>query len=1152
MKFKAYIFSAFFVLIGTVLNAQTEIRLKFLSKFEYASTGSITLENGFSVSDGMTFHAYIVPTPAINKTPGKNYIINYAALKAGIWSSTNPNPGVADMKADIKYFDALGRVDQEIAIKGSAALRDMITPHKYELSGQEGFKYLPYVDFSPLEVSEDYPVNVTLPFAAGDYRSNALAIQKAAYYNPPRGYIEIGQYSSFPYSEEKVENSPLARIYERGFAGQEWQPAEGKIGYSDVGHTLKIQEYGYENADVAFLKADVNVTTGIRTLVFSSSSEKGLLSTLSIKDENWKTGDGEAGITREYRDVENRLLLKRAYYKNNGVTESLSTYYVYDDFGNLSYVLPPKFEPTTANIANTTLLDQLCFQYRYDGRQRLVEKKIPGKGWEYIVYNNLDQIVATQDANQRAANQWSYHKYDIQGRLIITGIVALSQSRLLYQAAVNGQSTNWESRDYSSNTTGYSNICYPTSSVGTLLILNYYDDYDFPGGNPYPFVLAENMSRGLLTGSKTNILGTTNMLWTVQYYDKRGRIVKNFKQHYKGGVLNAGNYDEVSTTYNFVGGILTEDRRHKVSNVEALKVLMEYEYNTKGDLAKTWETINNTRVMLSSIYYDDYGHIGVKNLHSADGTSFLEKIEYEYNIRGWLESIRSRSLYTGMEYEFKGNINNLSYISPKANGNFEYTYDELNRLKNANYYKSRWPFVDDPRLDEAISYDKNGNIVNLQRGGLGNGTLAYTYQNSGSSNRLGSVTLNGSAFRNYTYDVNGNSTTDGMGKNIDYNILNLPSKVSLASNGTTVATYTYAASGEKLRRTGSDGILDYIDGIIYRNNVLEMVQTPEGKAIPAGSDFHFVYDLKDHLGNTRVSIDKRPGNDTARVVQADEYYAFGLHVPVYDYANENKYLYNGKEKQVDLENQYDYGARFYDPVIGRWNVVDPLAEQMRRYSPYNYGFNNPIRFIDPDGMAPLDDYYFGKDGKLDKFISKPKEKDRVYVESGKTEKGNKTYSELDAAGVKQFVAVVAGEASENVAEAKGIANVMENRMELKGVDLKSGFIEKIGGEKDFDAIGGKQYNMVMGQSLKESIGTEMLARQVEGAMSALSPLTPDNSKGAYMWNATSQKDKKNVGWNWKMYNKNVYDKTTEIGKTTFFKYNPNSIENPDHYKRIWP
>lgn len=90
-------------------------------------------------------------------------------------------------------------------------------------------------------------------------------------------------------------------------------------------------------------------------------------------------------------------------------------------------------------------------------------------------------------------------------------------------------------------------------------------------------------------------------------------------------------------------------------------------------------------------------------------------------------------------------------------------------------------------------------------------------------------------------------------------------------------------------------------------------------------------------------------------MQVNDYYPFGgLHSqPVGNPVN--KYLWSGKERQTDLNLGWDdFGARFYDPAIGRFATVDRLAEVYHDVSPYIYSMNNPIRFIDPDGNSVWD------------------------------------------------------------------------------------------------------------------------------------------------------------------------------------------------------
>ncbi|MFZ4928941.1 RHS repeat-associated core domain-containing protein [Chryseobacterium sp. Mn2064] len=130
----------------------------------------------------------------------------------------------------------------------------------------------------------------------------------------------------------------------------------------------------------------------------------------------------------------------------------------------------------------------------------------------------------------------------------------------------------------------------------------------------------------------------------------------------------------------------------------------------------------------------------------------------------------------------------------------------------------------------------------------------------------------------------------------------------------------------------------------------------------------YIYRYKYHLRNARVSFAK-DSNGTLEITDTHNYYAFGLNHISGGLSNSyfggyHSYKYNGKELQET--GFFDYGARFYMPDLGRWGVIDPLAEKMTRHSPYNYAFNNPLRFIDPDGRQNEDIILIGKQSAIDK------------------------------------------------------------------------------------------------------------------------------------------------------------------------------------------
>ena len=609
-------------------------------------------------------------------------------------------------------------------------------------------------------------------------------------------------------------------------------------------------------------------------------------------------------------------------------SETHDTYYVYDDKSNLCFVLQPMYQ-SSAN------LDLYAFQYKYDGRNRCIWKKLPGAGYMEMVYDNADRLVFSQDGNQRAltSGNWTYYKYDGLNRL-----------------TEQGTCTN-----------------KVTTSGTNVLVQHFYDSYAFrsqAGFNNSNFPDdASGNGKGALTASVATVLGSSNKIYTAYYYDIKGRVVKTVQSNPLGG------YDVAATVYTFTNKPATVTHTHTASGKTTRTEVYTYSYNHADRLLKVEHTLGGTKITLADYAYDNLGRLQSKSLHG----SATNKLTYAYNVRGWLTGISGSKFTQNLYYnngngtaKYNGSISSMTWKAGNESTirGYKFTYDGLSRLMNATYGETAGINTNTNRFSENVTgYDKNGNIKTLQRYGQ---TAASSYglidnltftlagnQLSRVDDAAAASAYNGGfEFKDgvkqaneYTYDSNGNLTKD-LNKGIStitYNVLNLPNMVTF-SDGSTIA-YTYGADGTKLKtvhKTGSTTTTtDYCGNVVYENGVQKLLLTDEGYVTLSDGKYH--YYLKDHQGNNRVVI-----NQSGTVEEANHYYPFGGVFA--SSGNVQPYKYNGKEYDSKKGlNWYDYGARHYDAVLGRFTTNDRFAEKYYSMSPYQYGANSPVGNIDVNG-----------------------------------------------------------------------------------------------------------------------------------------------------------------------------------------------------------
>ena len=504
------------------------------------------------------------------------------------------------------------------------------------------------------------------------------------------------------YSEQVIENAPLTRIKKSYNVGEAWKDKPVSYSYNTNTSANEVKKYGISttwvegrtDSQLGFTGAYYPVNTLMKT---------------SVTDEDGNT-------TTEYKNGKGQTVLIR---KNDGM-QDVDTYYIYNEYNQLAFVLPP-LASALASI-DETKRNSLCYQYRYDDFGRLVEKRIPGKGWEYLVYDKQDRVVLTQDAmlagttNNFAKKGWMFTKYDKFGRVAYTGFFANTASRSVMQTAINNMSANAGNNEERSTTpftlngieVYYTKNAFPTGSM-TVLSVNYYDTYP-----PLPnevIVPTNILGQDVLTQDAQNAAVSTKTLptatftkniedngWTKDFiwYDKKGRPIGSHSVNYLGG------YTKTESLLDFAGVTQKTNVYHLRKQGETgVTVKERFVYDPQYRLLQHYHQVDSKpEELLTENTYNELSELKNKKVGNN-----LQSIDYDYNIRGWLTEINKDQMAAadlgGKLFAYKVKYNQKDGISNPDQALF--SNKNVTAKYNGNIAETDWRSVETIRVNPFIN-----------------------------------------------------------------------------------------------------------------------------------------------------------------------------------------------------------------------------------------------------------------------------------------------------------------------------------------------------------------------------------------------------------------------------------------------------------------